>query len=503
MRITGKLIADWMESNLVVPHGQGAGHPIKVLGWQRRFLGMAFRPPLRDVALSLGRGNGKTLICASIGMAALTGPLRVPNAETILVASSFQQARLLFDDVVSFLGPEANDRSKWQKWDSVGTAALKCKESGAKLRAIAGDPRRMHGIRPYLVLADEPAQWEPSKAEAALAALRTSMGKIAGSRMIVLGTAPASEEHWFARMLREPGSLVYAVPEGAKLFHKSTWKRANPSLDHMPVLLQRIRKEADQAKRDPIALASFKALRLNMGVSDVVESVICTVQAWLDCEGDVPREGPAFWGLDAGSSAAMSALAAYWPLTGRMETIAVFPRIPDLAQRGLQDGVGALYAKMHARAELYLAGERVSDLGALLRVGLAEYGTPLAIAVDRWREAEIRQVLDKVKFPAARLVCRGQGFKDGGLDMREYRAAIMSRQLRPVKSLLMRSAMAEARTVQDAAGNCKLAKATAGGRRARARDDAASAAILAVGAGERYRKSRASQAAPEPRLIPV
>ena len=51
--------------------------------------------------------------------------------------------------------------------------------------------------------------------------------------------------------------------------------------------------------------------------------------------------------------------------------------------------------------------------------------------------------------------------------------------------LLLRSAMAEARTISDPAGNSKLSKSTEGGRRKRARDDAAAAAILAVAAGAR------------------
>ena len=55
----------------------------------------------------------------------------------------------------------------------------------------------------------------------------------------------------------------------------------------------------------------------------------------------------------------------------------------------------------------------------------------------------------------------------------------------PAPSHLLRSAMAEARTVSDPAGNAKLSKGSQGGRRVRARDDAAAAAILAVAAGVR------------------
>ena len=55
----------------------------------------------------------------------------------------------------------------------------------------------------------------------------------------------------------------------------------------------------------------------------------------------------------------------------------------------------------------------------------------------------------------------------------------------PWPSLLLRSAMSEARTISDPAGNAKLSKGAQGGRRLRARDDAAAAAVLAVAAGVR------------------
>ena len=51
------------------------------------------------------------------------------------------------------------------------------------------------------------------------------------------------------------------------------------------------------------------------------------------------------------------------------------------------------------------------------------------------------------------------------------------------RSLLIRSALAEARTLSDPAGNVKLAKGSQGGRRQAARDDAAAAMILAVARG--------------------
>ena len=83
------------------------------------------------------------------------------------------------------------------------------------------------------------------------------------------------------------------------------------------------------------------------------------------------------------------------------------------------------------------------------------------------------------------------GFRDGAEDVDRFRRAVLRGEVRPPVSLLLRSAMAEARTVADPAGNEKLAKATQGGRRERARDDAVAAAILAVAEGTRRGKQPA------------
>ena len=66
-----------------------------------------------------------------------------------------------------------------------------------------------------------------------------------------------------------------------------------------------------------------------------------------------------------------------------------------------------------------------------------------------------------------------------------FRRACAEGRVTPLPSLLVRYAMGEARTVSDPAGNSKLSKGSEGGRRARARDDVAAAAILAVAAGTR------------------
>ena len=271
-----------------------------------------------------------------------------------------------------------------------------------------------------------------------------------------------------------------------------TWARANPSLPHMPDLEAAIRAEAVGAKVDPSLLAAFDALRLNLGTEDTEVSVLLDAAIWERIEGDAPRAGPVVWGIDLGTSAAQSAVAGYWPDTGRLECLAAFPTEPGLAERGLRDGVGRLYVDCARRGELLTLGGAAVPVADLIALALERFGEPAALACDRWREAELRDALTTALVPLARLELRGMGFVDGAADVRAFRRACAEGRVTPLPSLLLRSAMAEARTVSDPAGNAKLSKGSQGGRRLRARDDAAAAAILAVAAGHRNRAQQRS-----------
>ena len=251
----------------------------------------------------------------------------------------------------------------------VATASIEHRPSGARVRCIGCDPKRAHGLAPALVLADEPSQWERTKSEAMLAALRTAMGKIAGARMIALGTRPDSRDHWFSRMLESADyAQLHAAGENDDPFLKATWRSANPSLKYLPALEARIRKESLEAKADESHLSEFRALRLNLGVSDTLQSTLLDAATWKRIESTegVERRGRWALGLDLGTSAAMSAAAGYWPTTGALEAVACFPELPALRERGLADGVGNLYERMVERDELIVAGRRVSDVSALL-----------------------------------------------------------------------------------------------------------------------------------------
>ena len=474
-------------SDLTVSQGRLAGQPFEVLPWQKRFVMGAFRPGVQSAALSVARGNGKTALLSGIACATLDGPLAISRGETVIVASSFEQARIAFEHVVAFMGDKLADRRAWKVWDTAQQARIEHRVTGARVRCIGSDPRRAHGLAPVLVLADEGSQWPPTTADRMVSALKTAAGKQPHSRFVALGTRPADAEHFFAKMLNGGAdfSQTHAARADDPRYRKATWRKANPSLDHMPDLHAAIRREADHARRDPSLLSSFEALRLNAGMSDVAVSALLAAATWAGIEGEAERAGAVMWGIDLGTSAAQSAVAAYWPQTGRLEVVAAFPSEPSFAERGLRDGVGGLYVECARRGELIEAGGQAVNVGALLAEALQRFGRPAAITSDRWRAAELCDALSAAAIPVAALELRGQGRRDGAADVRAFRRAVAEGRVTPTKTLLLTAAMGEARVLTDTAGNAKLAKGSEAGRRLRAKDDAAAAAILAVATGVR------------------
>ena len=477
-------------AGLVTPQGWNLNQPFAVFPWERRFLAGTFGREFvqGDAALSVARGAGKSTFISGIGSATLDGPLVQENAETIIVAPSLGQARITFNHVKRFLGNRLDSRKIWRVWDNAQTSLIEHKQTGHVLRCLGADPKRLHGLAPALIIVDEPAQFATNIAEECYGVLRTAMGKIPGSRMIMLGTRPMeTAEHFFNDALGSADYCqIHAATKTDPMFHKASWAKACPSLRHgMPSLLTEIRAEAARAKKNPSLLPSFKALRLNLGTSPVTQNPVIDAETWAGLEADVDRAGPYVLGIDLGDGSAQSAASGFWPMSGRLEALAAFPAIPGLAERGLKDGVGRLYVKLHDAGELVQTPGRAVDVSALLTLALKTWGTPAAIVSDRWRERDLRQALEAASFPMTALIIRGQGFKDGSSDVRAFRRACLTGQVHPVRSLLLRAAFAEAVTMGDPAGNEKLAKGAEGGRRKRARDDAAAAAILAVAEGSR------------------
>ena len=339
------------------------------------------------------------------------------------------------------------------------------RETGAALRILGSDAKRAHGRAPQLVICDEPSQWPSGTGEQMMAALRTAKGKIPNARLLVIGTRPRSDLHFFARMLASPSETrytqIHAATDLDAFADPVQWQLANPGLIYSPDLRAAIQSESKDAANDPGLLASFRALRLNGGISETDnEDLLVEPSLWKSLleQDERPPTGPRIWGLDLGSSQAMSAVSCCWG-SGRVENLAVFGAEPDLVSRALRDGCGSLYEAAHAAGELLVSRKRVPDIRQLFEEAQARWGRPDKILIDRWRASELADAIDDISWQSIPLITRGMGYRDGAEDVRGFRKACAEHLISPVKpSILLTGALSEAVVTTDPAGNSKLAK---------------------------------------------
>ena len=478
---------------LTVTQGEHAGELLEVLPWERDYLRAVEGAAGGELGLSIAAGAGKTALLASIAAAGVAGPLVKPRAAVVLVAASFQQAGIAFDHAHAFLAPVIEaDPDRWRALRSEQAALIEDRATGAVLRAREAAPNTLHGSAPALVVADEPAQWRATQRDAIYSALRSRLGKIPGARLLAIGTKPDDPSHWFCRLLQRNGT-VYAADPDADPFDPATWHAANPSLAHFPSLLAVYQREADEARADASLLPAFRALRLNLGTADHEIAVLIEVAAWERAEVDIlpAPAGVAVWAFDLSGGDALASVACYWPRCGRLEALAAFPALPDLAERGRTDG--ADYGRMHADGDLLVLGgerSRVVPVAELIGEALRRWQRPVRIVADYHQRRELAEALERADFPAAALVTTGMGWVDGPGRIRDFRRAVQGGRVWALPRLLIRSALGNARTVSDSMGSEKIVKGGAAGRKRTARDDVAVAALLAVSEGARLPRPR-------------
>ena len=484
-----------------LPCGDGdqIGEPYKLLKYQKAFLRGAFAPGIIRAGFTLGRGGGKTGLASALALSALCpdSPLHQKGFETAVIASSFPQAVICGRSVkmsLELMGVEKEYRVR----DSQNIFEVEHKATHSRFRVYGSDSKRAHGLRPNLVLCDEGAQWEIG-GERLAAALRTALGKRKGAKMLAFGTRPDTETHWFERMLTEKDSsvfsMIFATDRKKDPFDERTWRDANPALDEGFPDIEILRAEARIARNDPDELATFRALRLNQGTRDVLTPYLIDPDQWKEAEViELPEaRGKYALGLDLGGVGAFTAAAAYWPETGRLDGFQACGGNPPLQERAKADRVPGVYEQMETRGELLVLGGKVVPVDEFLKECVLRWGPPAAVACDRWREGELVDAVNKSKLRLPLPTWRGQGFKDGGIDIRAFKTELLEGRVHAPQSLAMRAAFAEARIMQDPAANEKLAKQSEAGRRQRGRDDLCNAIILAVAEGSRRRKRPSSK----------
>ncbi|KDA03071.1 terminase large subunit domain-containing protein [Hyphomonas oceanitis] len=486
---------------LKIPEGPKAGQCLKLAPFQKKFVRGALDLKNNIAVLSIGRGNAKTALSSGIALGSLLGEWDdQPRREIVIAARTRDQARIAWEFVASFARFLPEDIQKRLTFRRSPRLEIEYEdETGGShfLRAIAADGRSALGSAPTLVLMDERGHWAADKGDDLEHALLSGLGKRSGKALII-STSAADDSHPFSIWCDSEQAGVYVQEHrpapGLPVDDLETLKIANPGAKHgIGSSIDWLKAEAKRASaRGGSTLNSFRLYNRNERVSGETRDLLLTLDEWLACETAnlPPRQGECIIGIDLGGSASMSAVAFYWPATGRLESLGTFPTSPTLGDRGAADGVSGRYLEMQERGELNTLGDKTVPVSPWLRevIDQVEDERIGCIIADRFKQAEFAEALDQagIRVP---IVWRGMGFRDGGEDCERFRRAAYDGRVKSRPSLLLRSAFADAVCLRDPANNLKLAKARSTGR-----IDAVAASVLAVAEGAR-RMGRPAQKA--------
>ena len=461
-----------------------AGVGVTVLPFHRKWIGSVFHGDIQIGALSCPRGTAKTWIAGHLaGLAIRPGsPTFEAGIEVLAVSASLEQSRIILGFVREHL---ADIEGEYRWLDSSQRLTVTHKATRTRLRVLSSSGKRAMGLSQFsTIFADEPGSWESRGGAVMWDALRQSLGKREGQRLLLIGTrSPAEDGSWWPSLLDAgsgPGThvTVLTAPDEEPWDSWQTIRKVNPLVMHSPSLRKTLLRERDDARRNDTLRPSFEAYRLNRQVNVHADELI-TIADWKGVlKRPVPeREGDPYVGLDLGGERSWSAAWCLWP-NGRSEVYVLLPGLPHLADRENADAVpvGTYERLIEAGTLLIDEGLRVARPAVLVE-HLADMNIdPGAIICDRF----LLNTLTDAVGGRCPILPRRTRWSEATEDIAAFRQLAKDGPLSVVAEgrALTTMSMGAACVASDDQGSARLTKR----RGNRSRDDLAVAGTLAAGA---------------------
>ena len=470
-----------MHAHRIIKALEARGVPL--LRFHKLWIVGAFAPGTQIAAASWPRGAAKAYLAANLAALAITpdSPLFEAGVEVLGVSASLEQSRVF----LSFVRDALADAPGYRWLDSGQRLAVTHVKTGTKLRILSSSPKRAMGLAKFsTIFGDEPGSWEDRAGELMYHALRQSLGKRPGQRLVLIGTrAPSTPGSWWPELLdggSMPGTFVAVMtaPEGEPWDQWKTIRKVNPMVLANPDLKTTILRERDEARIKPTMRPAFEAFRLNRQVS-VHDDMLIAVDAWKAVESrSVPaRIGKPVVAIDLGSERSWSAAWCLWE-NGRSECYAVCPGIPDLGAREKQDAMPAgLYTRLEKDGVLIVEdGRRTSDPETLINHLVSLGIRPATVYCDFFLLGRLRDAVAG-RWP---VFARRTRLSEATYDIAGFRRLVLDGPLSivPEGRALARVSFSQAVVRSDDQGSARIVKRKNG----RSRDDVAVCSTLASGA---------------------
>lgn len=322
----------FIEKECTYSKGEWAGKPFKLLDWQWEEIirplfatvnGDGYRR-YRTVYCEIPKKNGKTELCAAIGLYMLTSDGE-EGAEVYIAAADREQAGL------TYMAASAMVRNS----DRMGRH-IKCLDSRKRmiyqktrsfLQVLSAEAYTKHGISPSCVIIDE-VHAQPNDE---LFNTLTAGTDYARRQQVILiittaGVYDKNSIWWRLRtkaqqvkdgIIEDPRFLpvlYLADPEKDDPADEELWKRVNPSIGQI-FTLDKIREDYNEAKNNPIDFQNFLRFRLNIPIRQLEKWM--PMDKWDACASTVPMDAlkgrECYGGLDLSSKVDLAAFVVVFP----------------------------------------------------------------------------------------------------------------------------------------------------------------------------------------------
>ena len=318
---------EWGSDTLVLIPAQ-AFFLVQLFGFRKRpehgkaseqFLARRYSSALYNVA----RKNGKSVIAADILLYCLCCEPEA-GAQVITAATTFDQARIIFDDAAKVVRKTTALRMHFglEPWSK----SISRPSTGASFKPIHAKASTQDGLNPSHTAFDEV---HAHKSPDLLNVLKSAAGARTNPLWLYTTTegypnaGPWSEIKKFAKTLLAGGigtsadhflAVIFAMDDTDEPTDERKWIKANPLMDANPALLDNIRSQLVEAKQMPSQMAEFRIKRCNLPSASALSWI--NLAKWNACAGPVDieqlREWPCFGGLDLSSTQDIAAFRLVW-----------------------------------------------------------------------------------------------------------------------------------------------------------------------------------------------
>jgi phage terminase large subunit-like protein len=367
-----------------------------------------------DALFAVARKNAKSTWAAGVALYCQTCEGEV-GPQVISAATTGSQARIVWSIAKRQVERTLELRDAFNLEAFANSIASW--KNGGSFKPINAKASTQDGLNPSCVVLDE---LHAHKTHDLLNVLKSAAGARRSPLFLLTTTegyespGPWAEERKFAQQVLEGAveadhyfAVIYALDDKDDLFNPAVWIKANPLMDVNPVLAEKLRTDAIEAKAKPGKLAEFSIKRCNRPAASASSWV--DLPRWIACDGAVDLDWlagyPCTAAFDLSSTTDLTAWRLVWRVEGKTYT---WGRrwVPQdaVAQRSVRGTVP--YQAWVAGGHMTQTEGDVVDYAvveAAIRADVERF-KPTVIAYDSWNAQDLVNRLTADELPLVQFI---------------------------------------------------------------------------------------------------